>query len=296
MFELIDGRNNLWQWDTSRFIKVDDLETKIVHFANLEYGMAYVVECENEKARIPDELLQIPGELIAWAYIGDSNNGFTKIQHNYKIQKKAKPMDYVFLPTVQLSLQEINKKIGDLSKLTTTEKNDIVSAINEVAVLNQSDWNQSDWNQNDSTQTDYIRNRTHWKEENITELASGEGTTDFNNLNLFAILPDFDLKIGENYIVNYDGTDYRCECFASQVGGASLGNETLITRSVLQYPFFVTREYGGVFCASSEAGFHTIKIGLITRKYHTLDIGYLPIDEIVTTVLERVVDGNEVEY
>ena len=47
--------------------------------------------------------------------------------------KRAKPAGYVYTPTDQMTLQMIQRQIGDLAGLTTDAKEDLVAAINEAA-------------------------------------------------------------------------------------------------------------------------------------------------------------------
>lgn len=58
-------------------------------------------------------------------------------------------------PTVE---EQLRADMGNLADLTTEDKSSLVAAINEVR-------QQPDWNQNDESAQDYIKNRTHWKEE-----------------------------------------------------------------------------------------------------------------------------------
>ena len=63
------------------------------------------------------------------------------------------------LPTVPPTVEErLRADMGNLADLTTEDKSSLVAAINEVR-------QQPDWNQNDESAQDYIKNRTHWKEE-----------------------------------------------------------------------------------------------------------------------------------
>lgn len=59
----------------------------------------------------------------------------------------------------------IQSQIGDIRKLETDSKDNLVSAINEV----KEDIVQPDWHQNDPSAKDYVKNRTHWT-KTVTEL------------------------------------------------------------------------------------------------------------------------------
>ena len=62
-------------------------------------------------------------------------------------------------PTIPPTVEEqLRADMGNLADLTTEDKSSLVAAINEVR-------QQPDLNQNDESAQDYIKNRTHWKEE-----------------------------------------------------------------------------------------------------------------------------------
>ena len=133
--ELADGRGELFQWDTGRIIEFGEDAVSQAHFTSTEKvtDIPYTVEVKNGKAAIPDELLQVPGKLIVYAWVSDTNGGYTEVQVNFPIFARPKPSDYVYTPTDQMTLQTIQRQIGDLADLTTEAKDTLVAAINEVA-------------------------------------------------------------------------------------------------------------------------------------------------------------------
>ena len=81
---------------------------------------------------------------------------------------------------------------------------------------------QSDWNQNDPTKTDYVKNRTHWKE--FKEVSPLTTITPFYYESLgvpMGNMADFDIVIGNKYKVTFDGVDYVCEAFMATMAGVS---------------------------------------------------------------------------
>ena len=84
-------------------------------------------------AIIPDELLQDWHPLTAYAYVTDDAGGYTKVQQDFVVHKRAKPAGYVYTPTDQMTLQTIQRQIGDLADLTTEAQDTLVAAINEAA-------------------------------------------------------------------------------------------------------------------------------------------------------------------
>lgn len=132
MLTLNDGRAELWQWDTGRTLAVY-ADCSQVHFSNKVFGRSIDVDVVDGVAVIPDILLQTDKDLNVWAFVGTAENGYTKISKTFKINRRNKPADYVFTPTEQMTLQMIQRQIGDLADLTTESKDTLVAAINEAA-------------------------------------------------------------------------------------------------------------------------------------------------------------------
>ena len=132
---IADGRGALWQWDTGRRVKITDGDgVKQVHYQNKCFGRSVDVNVGDDgMAIIPDELLQDWHTLTAYAYVTDDTGAYTMVQQDFIVHKRAKPAGYVYTPTDQMTLQTIQRQIGDLADLTTTAKENLVAAINEVA-------------------------------------------------------------------------------------------------------------------------------------------------------------------
>lgn len=133
--KLADGRNELWQWDTGRKVVFDDETVKQAHFQKHSsgYGRTIDVDVEDGAAKIPDELLQAALPLTVYAYVGEELDGYTKIERAFTVKPRKRPAEYVFTPTEQLTLRQLEGIIGDLNSLTTTAKENLVAAINEAA-------------------------------------------------------------------------------------------------------------------------------------------------------------------
>lgn len=133
--ELADGRGELFQWDAGRIIEFGDDTVSQAHFTSIEKitDIPYTIEVKNRKAAIPDELLQVPGTLIVYAWVSDTNGGYTKVQVNFPVFARPKPSDYVYTPTEHAGFDRLRSEIGDLADLTTEAKDTLVPAINEAA-------------------------------------------------------------------------------------------------------------------------------------------------------------------
>lgn len=131
---IADGRGGLWQWDTGRRVRVDDSSVKQVHYQNKCFGRSVDVDVGDDgTAIIPDELLQDWHPLTAYAYVTDDAGGYTKVQVDLVVHKRARPSDYVYTPTEHAGFDRLRSEIGNLDDLATEDKSTIVAAINEAA-------------------------------------------------------------------------------------------------------------------------------------------------------------------
>ena len=203
--ELSDGRSELWQWDTGRRLRVYDDSVKQLHFQNRNtYDTTVDVDVVDGFAAIPDELLWSCSPLKVFAFVGSVSEGYTKVETTFTVNVRNKPADYVYTPTEKMTFEQILDIIGSLDELKTEDKTSLVAAINEtselkdmlndvlgavgdvigdpeelatedksnlVAAINElverpvTASVQPDMAQNDETQPDYVKSRTHWKEE-----------------------------------------------------------------------------------------------------------------------------------
>ena len=116
MLTLNDGRSELWQWDTGRKLSVD-ADCSQVHFSNKVFGRSIDVDVIDGVAIIPDILLQTDKDLNVWAFVGTSENGYTKISKTFKVNRRNKPADYVFTPPEQTTLSELVKRLDRIEEI-----------------------------------------------------------------------------------------------------------------------------------------------------------------------------------
>lgn len=105
----------MYQWDTKRTLNVD-FDCSQVHFSNKFFGRSIDVDVVNGVAEIPDILLQSCNDLMAWAFVGTPENGYTKIAKVFKVVKRNKPSDYVFTPPEQTTLQELVERLDAIEE------------------------------------------------------------------------------------------------------------------------------------------------------------------------------------
>lgn len=145
---------------------------------------------------------------------------------------------------------------------------------------------QADQNQNDSTAPDYIKNRTHWLEDQLVEVypETTRGESEWNE-------DVFNELFEGTYVVTFDGVKYRCTAVYNAIGDSRLNSLDDLS-SAIDVPFymycwegphiggapdgwFVSNLESGIFYA--DGGTHTIKIEKVEGStYHPLDEGFIP--------------------
>ena len=96
--------------------------------------------------------------------------------------------------SIENAVETLNEAIGN-----KVDKTDIV---------------QSDWNQNDETAPDYVKNRTHWVENNITEETIYSGTIMWSNNTVESVwkyeyaIFNKPIIVGKQYLITWNGQDY----------------------------------------------------------------------------------------
>jgi len=141
---------------------------------------------------------------------------------------------------------------------------------------------QGDWAENDETSSHYILGRTHWLEK-YGEDKSVLAKTNVRFTSASAMVSGFEENSfieGGNYKVNWDGTEYDCECYMAD-GMFMLGNSVLSGNAVEKdYPFCIAAS-GGTTCFVYKANSNTQTVSLqvdsvAIKTYHKLDMNYLP--------------------
>lgn len=284
---IADGRGTLWQWDTGRRVKITDGDgVKQVHYQNRCFGRSVDVDVGDDgTAIVPDELLQDWHPLTAYAYVIDDAGGYTKVQADFAVHKRARPSDYVYTPTEHAGFDRLRAEIGDLSALQTDAKDNLVAAINEAAASGG-----ADWAQNDPTAKDYVKNRTHWVETQYEEkYANNDAPFTDSGYGSIRFDPDsvaWDLVAGDNYSVVFDGIEYRCVCNSASrygrtwlwAGNAALGAPYNEFGSNSGEPFLITDS--GILAKS--AGNHAIQISRVDVDIHRLSAEFMDLDAVYT--------------
>ena len=101
IFKIYDGRTNFWQWDTrQKLIVLDDSITE-VRFSNrdMEHSKRRPVYTDSDGQRIcnvPDLLLQLPKNLIAYACVKEEDGTCRTVKAvKFAVYRQPIPTDYV---------------------------------------------------------------------------------------------------------------------------------------------------------------------------------------------------------
>lgn len=101
IFKIYDGRTNFWQWDTKQKLIVLDERITEVRFSNrnMEHSKRRPVYTDNDGVRIcnvPDLLLQLPKNLIAYACIKNDDGSCSTVKAvKFAVCRQPIPTDYV---------------------------------------------------------------------------------------------------------------------------------------------------------------------------------------------------------
>lgn len=183
-YSLSNGKDRVYQWDRGITITILEPENvPEVHFKWGGKGVPFAVA--NQQVEIPPELMQLPHDIILWAYMPNHTMDMARIP----LEERQKPSDYVYTPTEIKTWETLDARIAAL----------------EAANV------QPNWNQNDTSAADYVRGRTHYvgskHDVRIIKQGSGEFT------------PELGLIIGNSYRVWYtisgefgnDGNEFVCK-------------------------------------------------------------------------------------
>lgn len=110
IFKIYDGRTNFWQWDTKQKLIVLDASISEVHFSNrgMDHSIKRSVYMNSEGIRVcnvPDDILQLPRNLVAYAYA----NGRTVKSVKFAVIKRPIPAGYVSDQSEEL--ENVNRRL-----------------------------------------------------------------------------------------------------------------------------------------------------------------------------------------
>ena len=101
IFKIYDGRTNFWQWDTKQKLIVLDERINEVRFSNrnMEHSKRRLVYVDKNGLRVcnvPDLLLQLPKNLIAYACIKNDDGSCSTVKAvKFAVNQQPIPTDYI---------------------------------------------------------------------------------------------------------------------------------------------------------------------------------------------------------
>lgn len=134
IFKIYDGRTNFWQWDRKQKLIVLDETITQVHFSNRNMTHSvkrdvYVDKSGRRVCNVPDDLLKIPRNLVAYAYA----DGATVKSVKFAVVRRPMPSDYVSdqseelyeierrLELLEIMLKDIELGNQEMQKFDTVE-------------------------------------------------------------------------------------------------------------------------------------------------------------------------------
>ena len=130
MFKILDGRDELFQWDINRQIIVSDASIDAVHYSNRTDDSALVVEVKEKNglrvADIPNILLQESWDINVYGYC---DGYYTKQAARIKVNPRTKPESYIYTETEVLNYNTVMEKIDKV-------ENNIGGAVQDYLIKN----------------------------------------------------------------------------------------------------------------------------------------------------------------
>jgi hypothetical protein len=134
IFKIFDGRTNFWQWDRKQKLIVLDETVTQVHFSNRNMTHSVKRDVYTDKnglrvCNVPDDLLKIPRNLVAYAYA----DGATVKSVKFAVVRRPMPSDYVSdqseelyeierrLELLEIMLKDIELGNQEMKKFETVE-------------------------------------------------------------------------------------------------------------------------------------------------------------------------------
>ena len=110
-YTLSNGKDRVYQWDRDITITITEPEdVPEVHFR--WGGKAVPLAVTNQQVAIPPELMQLPHDIVLWAYTPDHTMDMAQV----KLVQRPKPSDYVYTPTEIKTWEELDERIKALEK------------------------------------------------------------------------------------------------------------------------------------------------------------------------------------
>ena len=122
-FEIYGEQKTLTQWDVGRKLTVQE-DCTHVHYANAAMTEAIVCKVSETDgvltAPIPDEVLQVSGQLRVYAFL-DGHEGYTRHIQTFFVKARPKPAGYVYTPAEWVKLEDVMARMDVLENRAETD-------------------------------------------------------------------------------------------------------------------------------------------------------------------------------
>lgn len=292
LFKIYDGRTNFWQWDTGQKLIVLDDTVDQVHFSTKDMTHALVTEVRTNDdgirvCNIPDIILTLPKNLVAYAYILDSNK--TRTVRSVKFPVIPRPIPDNYISNINDEIEDIMNRVVLLESMFSdvefkqfdtleeaerwakeSQESGIVIAVKVdskwVAHMIEDDYSVvpiGDWNT--------LLNKPF---DCVTDVILDECTIECVNSTYKYVNGAKTVVIGDTYTVIFDGVRYECECLSPK----GFGNKYLADSAAENTgePFFLRYDgmVNGYVLFVEELGNHTIAIE--KQVIECIDEKYIP--------------------
>ena len=194
---IYDGRPSFYQWDTNQKITSDQFKVgDEIHFFNMKQPNALVVlayELDNKiVVDVPNILLQKSYPIIAYRVYVDDDGKATIEEHQFEVNQRPKPEDYVYTETEILNYETLANEIKEV-------KENLGASIQDYLKENPISVDLSDYaKKEDIPSTDGLAT-----EEYVNNKVQGLASTDYVDQAIAAV-PQPDLS---NYVTNEELQD-----------------------------------------------------------------------------------------
>lgn len=276
---ILDGRTELWQWDTGIRLAMDEA-CEAVNISASTFGVSVdVTAAEDGKtwvATVPDEMLQVPGDLICYAVQSTEKGAITAAYRSFRVNRRPKPYGYVATPTEARTWQELDDKKIDAPQVAQAGEVLTVEEVDEDGKPKKwktapaaAEQKQADWMQNDETAADYVKNRPFYTEilEKTFESSADNDYTEF---------PDgISFEVGDDVEITVDGERLTLVAKLREYYVYIGDSFTELSAGTGQYGWIYYYDKIRKCYGISSKENHVF--GYREKKYHRLDMEYSPV-------------------
>lgn len=139
-WELDDGRMQVYQWETGRYLKLIDIkECNTVNFHNPKGTGAFTVQTEKEdgviKVQIPNEVLALDEKIRFYCNALDDNGQYVEMSGVINLIPRQRPDDYVYEESDILTFDKVLQEANDIKDATEKIKTDTEKIKTDVESL-----------------------------------------------------------------------------------------------------------------------------------------------------------------